>query len=227
MARNLRTIWAAVMITCDYKFFANPQNISEIHTKVAKRILTVCKKNSGLYIKFGQGINAMNHVLPREYTDVLYVLQDKAPYVDITEINRVFMQEFGKKPEELFSFFDPVPGKLKFSFFSSKRILVASASIAQVHKAVLLDGKTEVAVKIQKPALAKQFFWDFVIYKASVKLIEVLFDLPLYWAVEYTEQQLKKELVNKTFGAVFLFIISKKKRILSMKEKILKELKEN
>lgn len=32
---------------------------------------------SGLYIKFGQGIATMNHVLPKEYTETLQILQDK------------------------------------------------------------------------------------------------------------------------------------------------------
>lgn len=56
-----------------------------------------------------------------------------------------------------------------------------------------MDGR-EVAVKIQKPALKKQIYWDFVFYKMIVKGLEILFDLPMYWSVEYTEKQIRKEL---------------------------------
>lgn len=70
---------------------------------------------------------------------------------------------------------------------------MASASIAQVHQATLKDGR-RVAVKIQKPELKNQFYWDFLIYKGIVRAYEWFFDLPVYWTIKYTEQQLRKEL---------------------------------
>jgi hypothetical protein len=63
-------------------------------------------------------------------------LKDKAPYVEYSKVKKIFQEEFGKNPEDMFIEFESEP--------------VASASIAQVHKAKLKDG-TPVAVKVQVP----------------------------------------------------------------------------
>ena len=49
-----------------------------MHSRSATRILDTCLENGGLYIKFGQGLVSMNHVLPKEYLNTLKVLQDRA-----------------------------------------------------------------------------------------------------------------------------------------------------
>ena len=46
-------------------------------TCVHSQIYIIRYNFSGLYIKFGQGLATMNHVLPKEYTGTLKVLQDK------------------------------------------------------------------------------------------------------------------------------------------------------
>jgi aarF domain-containing kinase len=61
------------------------------------------------------------------------VLYDKAPVVSYDEVEKLFKEEFGKKPEEIFATFE--------------KDAIASASIAQVHRATLHDG-TRVAVKV-------------------------------------------------------------------------------
>ncbi len=48
------------------------------HKRSAEKVLHGCLKNGGLYIKLGQGLVSMNHILPKEYIDTLEVLQDKA-----------------------------------------------------------------------------------------------------------------------------------------------------
>ena len=54
--RNFRTVVAGVLITLDYKLNfqpGDPSKIDQLHQRVAERIFNVCKKNGGLYIKFG------------------------------------------------------------------------------------------------------------------------------------------------------------------------------
>ena len=48
-----------------------------VHKRAAERILKCCLKNGGLYIKLGQGLVTMNHILPKPYLETLVVLQDK------------------------------------------------------------------------------------------------------------------------------------------------------
>jgi len=48
---------------------------SEIHRRSANRIIHGCMRNGGIYIKVGQGLAAVNHILPKEYTETLSILQ--------------------------------------------------------------------------------------------------------------------------------------------------------
>ena len=52
--------------------------IKPVNLRAAQRVLYGCMKNGGLYIKLGQGLVSMNHILPKEYLETLVVLQDKA-----------------------------------------------------------------------------------------------------------------------------------------------------
>jgi aarF domain-containing kinase len=105
-------------------------------------------------------------------------LYDKAPYFDYSIVEQIFQKDFGVTPDKVFADFSEIP--------------VASASIAQVHKATLKDG-TAVAVKIQKPAIQKQIFWDMVCYRVVIYAFEKLFDLPVYWTADYIEKHLVQE----------------------------------
>ena len=181
LSRNALAVWAAVATTIDYKFglSGGSEDLDAMHRKVAERLLWVCQSNGGLYIKLGQGISALNHVLPEVYTEVLSVLQDKAECVPYAQVEQVIIQQLGAKPLELFEEFDPTP--------------LASASIAQVHKALTKDGRV-VAVKILKPHVVRQLPWDLAVYKGLVYCFEKLFDIPMYWTVDYTAEHLRREL---------------------------------
>jgi len=94
-------------------------------------------------------LGSLETLLPKEYTDTLKVLQDKAPNVALEKIKVVIETDFGKTLEEIFSSFDPTP--------------IAAASLAQVHKAVLRKNGEEVAVKIQFPTLRVQTYYDMIV----------------------------------------------------------------
>ena len=179
--RNLRTIYNAIVFTIDYKLNFQPGDsklIEALHERVAKRILNVCKKNGGLYIKFGQQISTVP-VLPVQYAATFKELLDNAPAVPFDVVEQVFKEEFdGKTPSDIFE---------TFSYFP-----LASASIAQVHKATLKDG-TVVAVKIQKPSIALQIGWDMRTYRLLLFFLEKFFDLPLYWSADYIESHIRQE----------------------------------
>lgn len=59
-----------------FSFFPNRRgkdDLSECHKRCANRILAGCLHNGGVYVKLGQGLVAMNHILPEEYLDTLEV----------------------------------------------------------------------------------------------------------------------------------------------------------
>eukprot|EP00478_Filoreta_tenera_P000338 GABV01000338.1.p1 GENE.GABV01000338.1~~GABV01000338.1.p1 ORF type:complete len:471 (+),score=202.47 GABV01000338.1:2-1414(+) len=162
-----------------YRFPRYPEQIDDIHDKVGEALYETCAKNGGLYIKLGQGIAAMGNVLPKGYASKFEMLQDRAPIVSEAEVLKLFQEEFGKNPDELFDDFDLIP--------------VASASIAQVHRARLKSTGEWVAVKVQKPDVRKQMSTDFAMQRLFAQIMEWSFGIPLLWSLDYTIENLSKE----------------------------------
>jgi len=92
----------------------------------------------GAIMKAGQLLGFIAEGLPPEAQQALAVLQADVPPMSPTLAEGVVREELGADPEHLFLDWNPVP--------------VAAASIGQVHKAVLRDGR-EVAVKVQYPGV--------------------------------------------------------------------------
>jgi ubiquinone biosynthesis protein len=109
------------------------------HRRGASRALDAAEALGGVLIKAGQFASTRPDLLPPAYTATLSSLQDRVPPLPHATVRETLARELGRPPEEVFTGFGREP--------------VAAASIAQVHRARLRDGR-EVAVKLQYPGLA-------------------------------------------------------------------------
>ncbi len=106
--------------------------------KTAQDVAEVLGHMKGAIMKAGQMISFIADGLPKEAQAALATLQADVPPMAPSLAEQVVREELGADPERLFLDWDPVPR--------------AAASIGQVHKAVLPDGR-EVAVKVQYPGV--------------------------------------------------------------------------
>ncbi|PZR56759.1 MAG: ABC transporter [Candidatus Meridianibacter frigidus] len=98
-----------------------------------------CEELGTTFIKLGQILSTRADLLPPEYREELVKLQDSVPPVETALIEAEIVNELGDTTLKLFENFERTP--------------MASASIGQVHRATLLDGR-DVVVKVQKPGVA-------------------------------------------------------------------------
>jgi len=110
------------------------------------------------YIKFGQVLSTRPDVVGDELAAQLRVLQDKLPPFPVEEAKAEVQRELGLHVDELFSEFSDS---------------VAAASIAQVHKARLVDGGDEVAVKVLRPGIERAFAKDVDAFHLAARVVEI------------------------------------------------------
>lgn len=97
------------------------------------------------FIKLGQLLSTRNDLLPSEYTDALARLQDRVAPFPFDQVEAIIKEELGIRISKAFRELDPEP--------------LASASLGQVHRAVLHDGRN-VAVKVQRPDVRQRIAED-------------------------------------------------------------------
>ncbi len=108
------------------------------------------------FVKFGQALSMRPDVLPPDIIVELRGLQDDVKPFPFEQVEEIVGEELGLTVEQLFLEFDPTP--------------VASASIGQVHRAVLPNGK-RVAVKVQRPGAPRQIDADLALMMQAAKLV--------------------------------------------------------
>ncbi|HNP26681.1 MAG TPA: ubiquinone biosynthesis regulatory protein kinase UbiB [Nitrosomonas sp.] len=112
-----------------------------------------------IFVKFGQMLSTRRDLLPHDIADELAKLQDQVPPFSSEIVLTILEKAYGRKIDEVFLKFDEKP--------------IASASVAQVHFAVLHDG-TKVAVKVLRPSIAPIIAHDIALMDTGAWLTESL-----------------------------------------------------
>jgi len=109
-----------------------------------------------VYVKLGQLLSTRPDLLPDRYIEVLTTLQASVPPVNWVEIAVMLRQQLHQPVHEIFTQVSPQA--------------VAAGSIAQVHRATLLNGR-EVALKIQRPGIEATVLQDIRLLRGMAKLL--------------------------------------------------------
>lgn len=150
------------------------------HQRNARRARDTIVRVQGLFIKVGQLVSILSNFLPEEFRAELESVQDRIPARPLEQIRARIRAELGAEPEALFAEFAPEP--------------IASASLAQVHAATLLDGR-RVAVKVQHWDIEETARWDLATIRRLLQLAQWIFGIRgLLGVHEQVREMIEEEL---------------------------------
>ena len=133
------------------------------------------------FIKIGQIMSSRGDFLPKEYCEELELLRADVKPLDIDTIKKEIENELGAPIDKLFKSIDEKP--------------LGSASIAQVHAAVLPDGR-KVVIKVQRPYVADMMMKDFSLLSKAARMARIS---PVNQTVDFDMlvQELKEVSINE------------------------------
>lgn len=118
---------------------------AETETAPAEELAHDLEKLGPTFIKLGQLLSTRGDLLPAPYLEALERLQDRIEPFAYEEVERIVSSELGVRISKAFADFDPSP--------------LAAASLAQVHRATMRDGRA-VVVKVQRPGIRELIVGD-------------------------------------------------------------------
>ena len=152
----LRQLGISERLNLPRRVFRHQPSVED-ELSTARRVRLAMEELGPTFVKLGQILSTRADLLPPDYLDELVYLQDQVAPAPWEEAREVIETDLGKPIHELFASVDPTP--------------LASASIAQVHSAVLFDGR-EVVVKIQRPGIDKVIALDLDILYDLAQLVQ-------------------------------------------------------
>ncbi len=149
--------WARLLIAVQRLMFWR-----DLSAPRAVRLRLALEDLGPIFVKFGQLLSTRRDLMPLDIADELARLQDRVPPFPSDLAVAELEKAYGRPVAEVFAEFDRTP--------------VASASVAQVHFAVLheKDGGREVAVKILRPGIQPVIEHDIALLQVAANLLETL-----------------------------------------------------
>eukprot|EP01035_Chromulina_nebulosa_P029087 gene29087-38514_t len=157
--RSLQVALASNKIILEFLQSREKYTDSAGQLSIPKTLRRIFEELGATYIKLGQFIASSPTLFPAEYVTEFQACLDRSPTVSYSEIKKIIQDDLKQPISSLYLSVDPVP--------------LASASIAQVHRAVLRDG-TEVVIKVRKPGVDSTLMADLGFLLVVSKIIEFI-----------------------------------------------------
>jgi len=159
--RLLRIVWLSIYHYWAFRAFTRLEDDERRkHLDVPRQFVESLLELGPLFVKIGQILSTRPDVLPEAYITELARLQEGVPPFPFDQVRATINEQFNTDIEEVFRSFEETP--------------IASASLAQVHLAVLNDS-TPVAVKIQRPFVKERISEDLAVLSALIRHFSQLF----------------------------------------------------
>lgn len=159
------------------------RKLQNLHSILSAQISNTFLELEGLFLKFAQQLSTMSSLLPKAYITQFEKAQNNSTPHPFSEIKERIEFELNSKIENVFLAFDEQP--------------IGTASIGQVHKAVLLSGES-VAVKVQHLNIEKIADLDLKLIQSVLKKIQYFIKIPgLETAFEEVSKMILEELDYK------------------------------
>jgi predicted unusual protein kinase regulating ubiquinone biosynthesis (AarF/ABC1/UbiB family) len=148
----------------------------------AEELATDLEKLGPTFIKLGQLLSTRADLLPKPYLDALERLQDHVEPISYEEVERIISSELGIRISKAFVEFETEP--------------LAAASLAQVHRAYMRDGRA-VVVKVQRPNIREQIVEDLEALNEIARFLDAHTELGRRYEFENMLVNLRKSVLRE------------------------------
>lgn len=132
---------------------------AERHALLGRALVRLARALGATFIKIGQFLSTRGDLVPAAMQQVLRQLQDRVGPFAWAEVRATLVVELARTPEQAFREVDPYP--------------VASASVAQVHRGLLQDGRA-VAIKVLRPGIERTVRFDLGVLRLAARVIALV-----------------------------------------------------
>lgn len=159
-----------------------PARGDEADLSRGERLRLALQELGPIFVKFGQLLSTRRDLLPADIADALAQLQDRVAPFPGEQAEAIVAEALGKPIAELYTHFERKP--------------LASASVAQVHAAELLDGH-RVVVKVLRPGIEKRIARDLALLRSLARLAEKIGPDPELTRPQDIVSELERSLLNE------------------------------